>query len=285
MSSTPKPAAVSSDSKALHYFTRIVVVLVAIGAAVLSFDALTALAVESGVPPLLAWVWAVVIDGFILVSTLAAFAMKDRVGSAKYYAWITLGVFVVFSILGNAWHAVIEKEAFELPIFVAVIVTAVPPLALFLAIHLLVLMVSPTPEQKLDLKRKAEHQERLNKLREKELEKIEKAAILREVKEQAQKTFEDLPYEDLLPAHKAIVAPEPVSAAPKPVIAEETTLLEVEPVKTDFMSETEVLALLDEKVENGEKLPTGKQISDMLGKAERTGQKFLKTYKDSKGIE
>lgn len=302
--STRKPAAVSSESRVIHYFTRIIVVLVAVGAAVLSFDALTALAAASGVPTQLSWVWAVVIDGFILVSTLAAFALRERVGSAKYYAWSTLGVFVMFSILGNAWHAVIEKENFVLPIWVAVIVTGIPPLALFLAIHLLVLMVSPTPEQKQEYKRQQEHQERLNKLREKEIEKIEKAAIVKEIQEQA-KTIN--PEYAGSPRQKVSTTPPPKPVVLRQVEKEEQTIstptiskeIEQEPhiveapstgmpveaySVNEILSESEVIALLDEKLEKGEKLPTGKQISDWMGKAERTGQKFLKNYKESKNL-
>lgn len=268
-----KPSSVSSESRVIHYVTRGIVVLVAVGAAVLSFDALTALAAASGVPSQLSWVWAVVVDGFILVSTLAAFALRDRSGRAKYYAWTTLGVFVIISILGNAWHAVIVKQFFELPIWVAVIVTAIPPLALFLAIHLLIIMVSPTPEQKLEYKRQLEHQNRLDRLKEKEIEKLERAAILREVKEQA-----------------TISIPEPVYSEGKeiPVVKEKPVLNSgtgtTVPSQEGLMSVSEVTRLLDEKLSMGEALPSGKQISDWLGKAERTGQKFLKSYKETKGL-
>lgn len=274
-----KPSAISSESKALHYSTRIVVVLVAIGAAVLSFDALTALAFASGIRLEFAWIWAVVIDGFILVATFSTFALKDRTGKAKYYAWFTLAVFVIFSILGNAWHAAIVEDNYILPIWVKVTVTAVPPLALFLAIHLLVLMVSPTPEQKMEMKRAKEHADRLNRIREKEIEKIEKQAIINEVKEKSKLHLNSSP---------SASKPEPAVAdkpkietkiQPAPVIVQ--TQEDVESREDDIKTEEEVKEMLDKMVADGIALPSGKTVSEWLGKSERTGQNFMKAYKQS----
>lgn len=274
-----KPSAISSESKALHYSTRIVVVLVAIGAAVLSFDALTALAFASGIRFEFAWIWAVVIDGFILVATFSTFALKDRTGKAKYYAWFTLAIFVIFSILGNAWHAAIVEDNYVLPIWVKVAVTAVPPLALFLAIHLLVLMVSPTPEQKLEIKRAKEHADRLNRLREKEIEKVEKQAIINEIKEKSKLHLRN---NSTVPPKSEILA-EPVHTIDKPddkISKVQAAPTIVDTLEDEIKTEQEVEQMLNQMVADGIDLPSGKTVSIWLGKSERTGQNFMKAYKN-----
>lgn len=272
----PSIKALQSDSKALHYTTRIIVVLVALGAAILSFDALTALATAAGIRPEFAWIWAVVIDGFIMVATFATFALKDR-GRSKYYAWTTLGVFVTLSILGNAWHAAIEKTAFQLPIQVAVIVTAIPPLALFLAIHLLVIMVSPTHEQKIEHKRELERKERLRKIEEKELERLEKEALVREIRAQAAEAKREA-----LGAETVDAIPMPASIEQKPepvkVSSAPAEIFSVE--KKTTKSESEIISILKDLQAQGSPLPTGKAIADWLGRSERTGQNFLKKFKE-----
>lgn len=300
--SKPSVRAIQSDSTVLNYVTRVVVCLVALGAAILSFDALTALALASGIRFEFAWIWAVVIDGFILVATFAAFALKDR-GGAKYYAWSTLGLFVTFSILGNAWHAAIAKEAFELPLEIAVIVTAIPPLALFLAIHLLIIMVSPTHEQKIEHKRELDKKERLRKIGEKELEKIEKEALIRELREQAIAEKASV-LEPVTPkvAKEAHIYP-PVTQKVTHIPSEDAQALlkqvevssEVIPDESDtllrldsttsietsnlLLTEDQVKVKLAEMSSLGQLLPTGKTVSQWLGKSERTGQNLLKQFK------
>lgn len=200
-------SSLSNDSHWLHIMTRVVVGLVAIGAAILSFDGLTALAVASGISTSLAWIWAVVVDGFILVATLAAFAMKNR-GVAKIYAWSMLAIFVIFSILGNAWHAAIVRETFVLPLWVAFIVMSIPPLALFLALHLLLLMVSPDHEEKGEAKRARLRAEKMRNLKEKETDKLEEEIFLKGIADKRRRLIGD-------PANKK--SEQPTTATPKPI--------------------------------------------------------------------
>lgn len=310
------PGVVQSDSRILNYFTRIIVCLIALGAAVLSFDALTILASASGIRPEFSWIWAIVIDGFIMVATFATFALKDRTGFSKYYAWITLAVFVIFSILGNAWHAAIEQETFILPLWVAVTVTAIPPLALFLAIHLLIIMVSPTPEQKEEHKREVEKRERVYRLQRKELERIEELAAINEVRlNSGLEPLDNLPgtrpKKTISNSSASTKKPVNASSPSKPLIkeerpevttsaesaldgtesaasAEKTPTAEVITAnveqETQFFSEAEITTLLLDKISNEEPLPTGKAISEMLGKSERTGQNFLKKFKNDNNL-
>lgn len=276
------PAVVQSDSKWLNYTTRAVVILVALGAAVLSFDALTALAVASGIRPEFGWIWAIVTDGFIFVATLAAFAFRERTGAAKYYTWSVLGTFVLLSILGNAWHAAIVENSYMLPLWVKVGVTAVPPLALFLAIHLLVLMVSPTPEQKLEHKRQKDHADRLNKVREKELEKIERQAIIDDVREKSKLLHTKPGATKTVVNDKTenTVQPKP-NETPQTVATPAPETIKVERSETDVKTEAEVKEILDKMVSDGVALPSGRVVSEWLGKSERTGQNFMKAYKET----
>lgn len=292
--------AVQAESKLLHYVTRLVVGLVAVGAAILSFDALTELAKASGIRSEFSWMWAVVIDGFILVATLATFALQNRSRSSRYYAWITLGLFVIFSILGNAWHAAIARTDFVLPIWVSVIVTAVPPLALFLAIHLLVIMVSPTDEQKEEFARQANKRERLRKIEEKELEKIEKEAIAKDIREAtaAAKRIVAKPVGIVSPVSTP-ATPVPVTAAPQLNVAQNvpketatqsksvdisidlpnTPLNETPQATSEKLTESEVIEKMKAMQANGESLPTGRAVAEWLGKSDRTGQNLVKKFK------
>lgn len=280
----PVIKAIQSDSKGLHYATRVVVVLVALGAAILSFDALAALAFASGIRLEFTWIWALVIDGFILVATFAAFALKDRKNSgAKIYAWVTLGMFVLFSIMGNAWHASIAREDFVLPLAIAVVVTAIPPLALFLAIHLLILMVSPTHEQKEEYKRLKARADRLRKVEEKELERIEKEAIVQEIRAQKEQIIVPeiiTPHEGAIPSDpEPFLKPTPqISSAATPKSSPSTSVIASTP-STAPKTEEEVNQILKTKIEEGQPLPSGKTIGEWLGKSERTGQTYIKKFK------
>jgi hypothetical protein len=291
------PGALQADSRFLHYVTRFVVILVAVGAAILSFDALTALAQASGIRQAFAPIWAIVIDGFIMVATLATFALQNRSKSSRRYAWTTLAIFVVFSILGNAWHAAISKTDFVLPIWVSVIVTAIPPLALFLAIHLLVIMVSPTQEQKEEFVRQANKRERLRKLEEKELEKAEKDALAKEIREAtavAKRIANTVKKEEPVnpkPANSSIVpTAEPTSLPTANLVKEvsnqepeKPTLAAVENLdyesEDEFLTEAQAMNKLRNMLENNEPLPTGKAVAVWLGKSERTGQNLVKKFK------
>lgn len=181
--SSSKPIyALNSDSKILHLSARVLTVLITLGAFVLSFNSLSELAVEAGIPQELSWVWALCIDGFIIINTLAAFSLQNK-GKSSIYAWSILLVFVGFSIFGNAWHAVLATTEYKLPLAVSVLVTAIPPVTLFLSIHLLILMVQPTKEQKLDSERVKKRQSRLQAIEDREIEKLEKEAVIARVNE------------------------------------------------------------------------------------------------------
>ena len=108
-------------------------VLIALGAFWLSFTALRDLAERSGIPTGQAWVWPLIVDGLVLVSTIAVVALDEH----RWYAWTLLGAGASLSLAGNALHATYTGE---LPLPVRILVAAVPPLALLAVTHLTYLL-------------------------------------------------------------------------------------------------------------------------------------------------
>lgn len=287
-----------SESKALHVSARLLTVLIAVGAFVLSFAALTELAEASGIPRSLSWVWALSVDGFILINTIAAFSLQDK-GGSRIYAWIILGLFVLLSIFGNAWHAVLATTDFTLPLPVAVLVTAIPPLTLFLSIHLLILMVQPSEKQKVEAEKVAKRRERLNAVEEREIEKLEREAKALEIRNsKAANMVYGRPATPALPARPAHIQtslpPTGVTPAQYPPVApgEALTGSENTPVPAQqqgsgepaILNENQVREILTDLLERNQKLPTGKEVATWLGKGERTGQNFIKKFKEENGV-
>ncbi|WP_206489280.1 DUF2637 domain-containing protein [Rhodococcus sp. KRD162] len=107
--------------------------LIALGAFWLSFTALRDLAVRSGVPAGQAWVWPLIVDGLVLVATVAVVALDHH----RWYAWTLLGLGASLSLVGNSLHATYTGE---LPVAVRILVAAVPPLSLLAVTHLTYLL-------------------------------------------------------------------------------------------------------------------------------------------------
>ncbi len=118
----------------------------AVAAFTLSFDALRELATISGLNPTLAWLWPLIVDGLIVIATAAAVALRDRGRRVTWYPWATLILFSTISVAGNALHASNHADHSAVSVTVAAGVSAVPALALLLASHLMVVLLS-TPAQ------------------------------------------------------------------------------------------------------------------------------------------
>lgn len=121
------------------------VVMLALAAFGLSFVALRDLAVLSGIEARLAWIWPVVVDGFICVATVAAVALRPRGWRIAWYPWMTLMAVALVSVAGNALHASSHADLSRVSLTVATLVSAVPPAALLCASHLLVVLLAPAP--------------------------------------------------------------------------------------------------------------------------------------------
>src|SRR5690625_1893021 len=140
MATTPTVNAHSSR-RVLSALT-LTVALLAIGAFTLSFDALRALAELAGVNAQIAWLWPLIVDGFIVIATGAAVMLRDSGWRVSWYPWATLVLFAAVSVAGNALHATSHADLDAVSVTVASLVSAVPAVALLLASHLLVVLLS-----------------------------------------------------------------------------------------------------------------------------------------------
>ena len=75
-------------------------VLIGIGAFWLSFMALADLAARSGIASGQAWIWPLLVDGLIVVSTIAVVALDGRRGA--WYPWALLFCGALVSVHANA---------------------------------------------------------------------------------------------------------------------------------------------------------------------------------------
>jgi hypothetical protein len=100
------------------------VLALAAGSFVLSSDALHQLAIANHVPRPLAWIWPLIVDGFIITASLAVLHAVLR-GRPAGYPWLLVLAFSATSIAFNVLHAP--------PTPVARAVAAIPPLTLVLS--------------------------------------------------------------------------------------------------------------------------------------------------------
>lgn len=103
----------------------------------LSATTLTDLAVRAGIDPRQAWMWPVIVDGMIVVATVAIVALARHGARATVYPWVLLTAGALVSVTANCLHALVATDT-TLPPFVAASVAAVPPLVLLAATHLTV---------------------------------------------------------------------------------------------------------------------------------------------------
>lgn len=115
-------------------------VFIAAGAFWLSFTALTDLAVRSGVGGSQAWAWPLIVDGIIVVATVAVVALAGQ--RSAWYPWALLIGGAAVSVTANALHAVVAADA-DVPGVLAAAVAAVPPVVLLAITHLTVILTRP----------------------------------------------------------------------------------------------------------------------------------------------
>ncbi|MGF3057269.1 DUF2637 domain-containing protein [Microbacterium sp. YY-01] len=123
-------------------------VFIAAGAFWLSFTALADLARRSGIEEGQAWAWPLIVDGIIVVATVAVVALAGH--RQAWYPWVLLAAGAVVSVTANAIHAVVAADA-DVPAVLAASVAAVPPLVLLAITHLTVILTRPTPAPASDL--------------------------------------------------------------------------------------------------------------------------------------
>lgn len=123
-------------------------VLIAVGAFVLSFAALTDLAERSGISPRLAWIWPIIIDGMIVAATVAIVALNGFNRKAMIYPWSLLFFGAIVSTAANSTHAILTVDSIEngVPPLVSALVAAMPPIVLLAITHLTVHMYQKKSE-------------------------------------------------------------------------------------------------------------------------------------------
>lgn len=114
-------------------------VVIGLIAFVLSFDALRLVFVACGINPWLSWGGPVCVDGTILLCTWATWGFRKGHIRGGAYPWLGLVAFSLFSIAGNALHAVLNT-GYQLPAWVAPAVMSIPPVALLYSTHLIVII-------------------------------------------------------------------------------------------------------------------------------------------------
>jgi len=115
-------------TRALNRGTTSGVLGLAVAGFTMSYDALHSLALTQGVPATLAWMWPLVVDGFIIIASLSVVrAVADSRHAA--YPWLLVLTFSAISVTFNIVHAA--------PTAIARFVAAIPPTALVLSFELL----------------------------------------------------------------------------------------------------------------------------------------------------
>ncbi len=117
-------------------------VFIAAGAFWLSFTALADLARRSGIDGGQAWAWPLIVDGIIVVATVAVVALANQ-SRPTWYPWTLLAAGAVVSVTANAIHAIIAADT-DVPAVLAASVAAIPPLVLLSITHLTVILTRPT---------------------------------------------------------------------------------------------------------------------------------------------
>ena len=121
-------------------------VFIAAGAFWLSFTSLADLAARSGIGAGQAWAWPLIVDGIIVVATVAVVALAGQ--RSAWYPWALLVGGALVSVTANAIHAVVAADA-DVPRILAASVAAVPPVVLLAITHLTVILTRtpvPAPE-------------------------------------------------------------------------------------------------------------------------------------------
>ncbi len=116
-------------------------VFIAIGAFWLSFTSLADLTARSGIGAGQAWAWPLIVDGIIVVATVAVVALAGQ--KAAWYPWALLIGGAVVSVTANTLHAIVAADG-DVPAVLAAAIAAVPPVVLLAITHLTVILTHTT---------------------------------------------------------------------------------------------------------------------------------------------
>lgn len=136
----PPPALGDDLSKALRVIRVLALTitgLVGAAAAALSFASLADLAARAGYPAELSYLWPGIVDGTILLASMAIVVVGPHGGlqrANRRFFWLVLATAAVVSVGGNVVHALLPHGA-SLPYWLAVPIAMVAPLSLLGNVH------------------------------------------------------------------------------------------------------------------------------------------------------
>lgn len=107
----------------------------------LSYTALTDLAADHHVPAGQAWMVPLVVDGLVVVSTIASAAAKRK--SSRVYAWFLLVLGTLLSVAGNVTHAWLLSDGNP----ISCVIAAVPPVIQLAVWHLTMMLWNEKTEE------------------------------------------------------------------------------------------------------------------------------------------
>lgn len=122
----------TASDKKIRVATSVTVVILALCAGVLSYDALRNLAVQAGIPSFLAILFPITIDGLILSGSLLMLFFANK-GKRSAYGFFLTALGVVSSVAGNV--------AVSVDTLVSQLVHATSPVVLFLSIEALTILL------------------------------------------------------------------------------------------------------------------------------------------------
>jgi succinate dehydrogenase hydrophobic anchor subunit len=126
----------------------LITVVIALASFILSFSSLWNLAARSAWPTRLAWLWPVIVDGTIVLATMAIVALasyRHQRGNRRFF-WAVLCAAAVVSVSGNAVHALIPGAAPLVP-WLSAAIACVPPIALLATTHSLAILWRLRPDR------------------------------------------------------------------------------------------------------------------------------------------
>jgi hypothetical protein len=138
-----RPARINPDSLGVLVVAVSITVILAAVSFLMSYSGLVAVAEWAAVPPSLSWAVPVVIDGAILVYTLAALIFRAR-GEGARLAWASLSLFTGLSVVGNAAHAW-DAGAGDERAYLGSVIAGLAPVAVLLTTHTIARLIVAPP--------------------------------------------------------------------------------------------------------------------------------------------
>ncbi len=133
-----RPARINPDTLPVLVLASALTAALAVTSFLLTFAALSDVARWAAVPDSLAWAVPVMLDGAIVVYTLAVLVARAR-GERAVPAWIGLAGFTAVSVIANAAHAADVPPAVQAAL--GVTIAGLAPLAVMLATHTLARLI------------------------------------------------------------------------------------------------------------------------------------------------